>query len=86
MESISPFDDRGCRIVLSGKDKYSKSALASILLAHLILMLNQIIYDKHRELKRFALPMRTYVSDMTRQDEVAGVGIKHRKTPYLVDL
>lgn len=84
MESISPFDDRGCRIVLSGKDKYSRSALASILLAHLILMLNQIIYDKHRELKRFALPMRTYVSDMTRQDEVAGVGIKHRKTPLVL--
>lgn len=84
VESISPFDDQGCRIVLSGKDKYSKSALASILLARLALMLNQTIYDKHRELKRFALPIRTYVSDVARQDEVVSVGIKHRKTPLVL--
>lgn len=84
VETISPFDDQGCRIILSGKDKYSKSALASILLARLTLMLSQTIYDKHRELKRFALPMRTYVSDIARQDEVVGVGIKHRKTPLVL--
>ncbi len=79
IHEVSDFDDDGCQIVLVGKNEFAKSALASVMLARLILMLNRVIYDKHRELKRFALPVRTYVSDVSRQMDVLGVGVKHKE-------
>lgn len=84
LTQMSEFDDKGCQITLSGQDKYSKTALAGVMFAHLMLMLNQIIYAKHRELKRFALNMRSFVSCPDRQDEVVNVGIKHREMPLVL--
>ncbi len=84
IQSVSDFDEKGCQITLVGRQELSKPALASVMLAHLIIMLNRVIYDKHRELKRFALPVRTYVSDADRQEDVRGVGIKHKENPLVL--
>lgn len=78
---ITQFDNNGCQITLAGRNKYSKTALAAIMLAQLVLMLNHAIYGKHRELKRFALPMHTYISDHARKQDIIKVGSKHRKSP-----
>lgn len=57
------FDHSGAVVVLKADNSHSKAALAGVMLGKLYLMLNQIIYDKHRELSRFALPIRVGVSD-----------------------
>ncbi|WP_131667897.1 hypothetical protein [Psychrobacter pygoscelis] len=57
------FDHSGAVVVLKADNDHSKVALAGVMLGKLYLMLNQIIYDKHRELSRFALPIRIGVSD-----------------------
>lgn len=77
-------DDKGAKITLIANDDKAQLALASVMLAKLMLMLNQIVYDKHRELKRFCLPMRTFVSDIDQQDEIITVGKKHRDTPLIL--
>lgn len=84
LEHMSEFSDDGCRIVLSGQGKNHQTALSAIMLSHLILLLSQTIYAKHRELKRFALNMRTYVSDTAHQKDIISVGAKHRKTPLVL--
>lgn len=84
LNQIGEFNEKGCQIMLSGQDRYSKTALAGVMFAHLMLLLNQIIYAKHRELKRFALNIRTFVSCPDRQEEVVGVGVKHRETPLVL--
>lgn len=57
------FDHSGSLVVLKADNSHSKVALAGVMLGKLYLMLNQIIYDKHRELSRFALPVKVGVSD-----------------------
>lgn len=57
------FDHSGALVVLKADNTHSKVALAGAMLGKLYIMLNQIIYDKHRELSRFALPIKIGVSD-----------------------
>lgn len=57
------FDHSGALVVLKADNSHSKVALAGAMLGKLYIMLNQIIYDKHRELSRFALPVKIGVSD-----------------------
>ncbi|MDO5768969.1 MAG: hypothetical protein Q4P13_05645 [Psychrobacter sp.] len=57
------FNHSGALVVLKADNSHSKVALAGVMLGKLYLMLNQIIYDKHRELSRFALPVKVGVSD-----------------------
>lgn len=57
------FDHQGALVVLKARDSHSKVALAGAMLGKLYLMLNETIYDKHRELSRFALPVKIGVSD-----------------------
>ena len=63
LDNEPKFDHSGAVVVLKAENNHSKAALAGVMLGKLYLMLNQIIYDKHRELSRFALPIRVGVSD-----------------------
>lgn len=63
LDNEPKFDHSGAVVVLKAENNHSKAALAGVMLGKLYLMLNQIIYDKHRELSRFALPIRIGVSD-----------------------
>lgn len=47
-----------------------KVAWAGVMFGVLYKMLNQIIYDKHRELKRFALPVRIGVTELNRKEAI----------------
>lgn len=57
------FDHSGALVVFKADNSHSKVALAGAMLGKLYIMLNQIIYDKHRELSRFALPVKVGISD-----------------------
>lgn len=52
------------------KTAEEKVAWAGVMFGVLYKMLNQIIYDKHRELKRFALPVRFGVTELNRKDAI----------------
>lgn len=57
---IVDFDRHGANVEIYGEK--SQIALTSVLLGKLIIILNQVVYEKHRELGRFALPIRVGVS------------------------
>lgn len=52
---VSHFTQHGTVVYLRGNAE--QVALASVLLAKLVIILNQVVYEKHRELSRFALPL-----------------------------
>ncbi len=56
-----------------------KLTLASVMLAILYRMLNQIIYDKHRELGRFALTMSIGISYIERESAMKQLMKHHSK-------
>lgn len=62
------------RITLNVKQGFdnanSKLAQASVMLAMLCMMLNKIIFDRHRELKRFALPINTTIAHTEQSDGI----------------
>lgn len=73
LQKIEPFDiDSPARITIRAKHGFdnanSKLAKAGVMLAMLCMMVNKIIFDKHRELKRFALPINAAVAH-TEQSE-----------------
>lgn len=84
IDNISPYTDKGAIVTLKATNEQAKVATASVMLAKLMLMLNQIVYDKHRELKRFCLPIRALVSDIHQQDAILTVAKKHRENPLIL--
>lgn len=84
VDNISPYTDTGTTITLKATNEQAKVATASVMLAKLMLMLNQIVYDKHRELKRFCLPIRALVSDVHQKDAILAVAKKHRENPLIL--
>ncbi|OOS20249.1 hypothetical protein [Moraxella lincolnii] len=62
------------RITLNVKQGFdnanSKLAQASVMLAMLCMMLNKIIFDRHRELKRFALPINATIAHTEQSDGI----------------
>lgn len=81
-EIIKYYDDAGAKIVLNG-DAHAKSATAAILLSKLMLMLNQVVYEKHREIKRFAWQIRTAVSDVQNAEATLSLAKRRRETPLV---
>lgn len=78
LQRLEPFTlDAPARMTLSAKQGFdnanSKLAQASVMLAMLCMMLNKIIFDKHRELKRFALPINVAVAHTEQIDPMVHV-------------
>lgn len=58
--------------------------LASVLLAKLVIILNQVVYEKHRELSRFALPMTVGVGRTQQFDDMQRLMTNHAKEDGLL--
>lgn len=84
INEIGTYDDKGTTLTLKATTPEAELAIASVMLAKLMLMLNQIVYDKHRELKRFCLPIRVLVSDPHQEDTILAVAKKHRENPLIL--
>ncbi|MDO4700979.1 MAG: hypothetical protein Q4A69_09915 [Moraxella sp.] len=82
--AVEYYDEQKAMVILQADNDNAQVALAAAMLAKLMMVLNQIVYDKHRELKRFCLPIRTLVSSFDKQDAIVGVATKYRKSPLLL--
>lgn len=84
LKQLPKFDRQGAVVHLTGKNE--EVILASILLGKLVLILNQVVYEKHRELSRFALPMYAGVSVVNQLEEMRHLMKNHAKEDGLLIL
>ena len=78
----SHFNANGAVIHLAGKAE--QLPLAAVLLSKLLIILNQVVYEKHRELSRFALPFTIGTSISHRFDDVQKLMANHAKEDGLL--
>lgn len=83
IRAIKSFDETGASIELVRDNDYAKVATAALMLSKLILMVNQIVYDRHRELGQFALKFATTASDTAQANTIYSIS-KRRGQPLLV--
>ena len=83
MTDQNPFTDQGASVTLYATDDHAKTAAAAALLSQLLLMVNEVVYQKHRELKRFALPIKTVTSDSELSDVAKSI-LTMRKEKSLI--
>lgn len=73
IKDIAFFERQGAIVHLSANENQSRLALSSVMVAKLYLMLNDVIYKKHIELHKFALPIRICISDLEDAEAVRHV-------------
>ena len=78
----SHFNAKGAVIHLAGKAE--QLPLAAVLLSKLLIILNQVVYEKHRELSRFALPLTIGTSISHRFGDVQKLMANHAKEDGLL--
>ena len=78
----SHFNAKGAVIHLAGKPE--QLPLAAVLLSKLLIILNQVVYEKHRELSRFALPLTIGTSMSHQFDDVQKLMANHAKEDGLL--
>ena len=78
----SHFNAKGAVIHLAGKPE--QLPLAAVLLSKLLIILNQVVYEKHRELSRFALPLTIGTSISHQFDDVQKLMANHAKEDGLL--
>ncbi|WP_049236531.1 hypothetical protein [Moraxella canis] len=83
MTDQNPFTEQGASVTLYATDDHAKTAAAAALLSQLLLMVNEVVYQKHRELKRFALPIKTVTSDSELSDVAKSI-LTMRKEKSLI--
>lgn len=76
---IDDYNENGAVVVLQASNRHAKAATAGMMLARLMVILGQIVYDKHRELKRFCLPVHAMVSDIHHKDEMVTIAKRHKE-------
>lgn len=76
------FTDYGAVVHLTGKTE--QLPLAAVLLSKLVIILNQVVYEKHRELSRFALPMTVGISLDSQFDDTQRLMSNHAKQDGLL--
>lgn len=84
LKHLPQFNRKGAIVHLTGKNE--EVILASILLSKLVLILNQVVYEKHRELSRFALPMSAGVSTIKQVEDMERLMKNHSKEDGLLIL
>ncbi|MFC0820386.1 hypothetical protein [Moraxella marmotae] len=57
------FDESGVAVTLYATETGAKTAAAAALLSKLLVMVNQVVCDKHRQMHLFALPVKAVCSD-----------------------
>lgn len=78
----SHFNAKGAVVHLAGKTE--QLPLAAVLLSKLLIILNQVVYEKHRELSRFALPLTIGTSISHQFDDVQKLMANHAKEDGLL--
>ena len=78
----SHFNANGAVVHLAGKAE--QLPLAAVLLSKLLIILNQVVYEKHRELSRFALPLTIGTSISHQFDDVQKLMANHAKEDGLL--
>ncbi len=76
------FEENGASIVLKGNA--DQLALACVLLGKLVIMLNQIVYEKHRELSRFALPVWVGASLQSKAGDMQKLMLNHAQADSIL--
>lgn len=84
LKQLPHFDEHGAVVHLTGKNE--EVVLASVLLAKLVLILNQVVYEKHRELSRFSLPMTVGVSIDNKTEDMKHLMNNHAREDSLLML
>ena len=74
-----PFDESGTAVTLYATDDHAKTAAAAAVLSKLLVMVNEVVYQKHRELKRFALPVKTVCSDSMLSDVAKNILVMRKE-------
>lgn len=64
--AIDKFTKSGACIYLANTSEDGRAALAAAMLAKMIPIANKIIYDKHRDIRKFALPMRALATNRNK--------------------
>ena len=82
IKDSSHFNANGAVIHLAGKAE--QLPLAAVLLSKLLIILNQVVYEKHRELSRFALPFTIGTSISHRFGDVQKLMANHAKEDGLL--
>ncbi len=82
IKDSSHFNANGAVIHLAGKAE--QLPLAAVLLSKLLIILNQVVYEKHRELSRFALPLTIGTSISHQFDDVQKLMANHAKEDGLL--
>lgn len=82
VQNTLKFTEQGAVVRLTGKPE--QLPLASVLLAKLVVILNQVVYEKHRELARFALPMTIGISLDSQFEETERLMNSHAKQDGLM--
>ncbi len=88
LERAEPFDaqkDTPCyAIYLTKTYQQAPMVMAAAMLAKLIPILNDVVYEKHRELSYFALPMKAIASDAKRAQAGLSVLDKHQQASLIL--
>ena len=82
IKDSSHFNANGAVVHLAGKAE--QLPLAAVLLSKLLIILNQVVYEKHRELSRFALPLTIGTSISHQFDDVQKLMANHAKEDGLL--
>ena len=82
IKDTSHFNANGAVVHLAGKAE--QLPLAAVLLSKLLIILNQVVYEKHRELSRFALPLTIGTSISHQSDDVQKLMANHAKEDGLL--
>lgn len=82
IKDTSHFSVNGAVIHLTGNAQ--QLPLAAVLLSKLLIILNQVVYEKHRELSRFALPLTIGTSLSPQFDDVQKLMANHAKEDGLL--
>lgn len=82
IKDMPHFNAKGAVIQLTGNAQ--QLPLAAVLLSKLLIILNQVVYEKHRELSRFALPLTIGTSLSHQFDDVQKLMANHAKEDGLL--
>lgn len=74
LQHVVPFSQtqKQAQIYLSKGEAHAQTALAAAMLVKLLVAINQVVYEKHRELSYFALPMKAIASHADEAQVQAG--------------
>ncbi|MCL1622974.1 hypothetical protein M2R47_01725 [Moraxella sp. Tifton1] len=80
---VKGYDEKGAKVALYGNTT-AKVATAAVFLSKLMMMLNQVVYEKHREIKRVAWQVRTTVSHASDAGIMLDLSKRRREAPMIL--